>query len=91
MCPFVEKARADEKASSGGRGERPSNATSLTRGLSVLPAAHGTALSYLQVVFAAILGALVFGERPDAWSIVGGALVIGSAFWLARSPSPSSA
>jgi drug/metabolite transporter (DMT)-like permease len=64
---------------------------SLTRGLSVLPAAHGTALSYLQVVFAAILGALVFGERPDAWSIVGGALVIGSAFWLARSPSPSSA
>ncbi len=64
---------------------------SLTRGLAVLPAAHGTALSYLQVVFAAVLGALVFGERPDGWSIVGGALVIGSAFWLARAPSPSSA
>jgi len=57
---------------------------SLTRGLAVLPAATGTAFSYLQVIFAAAWGMLVFGERPDALAIAGGALVIGSALWLAR-------
>lgn len=60
---------------------------SLTRGLSVLPAAHGTAFAYLQVVFAVFWGMLIFGERPDAWSIAGGALVVLSAFGLARSRS----
>lgn len=58
---------------------------SLTRGLAFLPAAHGTALSYLQVVFAALWGLIVFGERPDVWTVAGGALVIGSAFALVRS------
>ncbi|MCA9504039.1 MAG: DMT family transporter [Myxococcales bacterium] len=57
---------------------------SLTRGLALLPAAEGTALSYLQVVFAAIWGVLVFGEQPDGLAIGGGLLVIGSAFWLSR-------
>lgn len=57
---------------------------SLTRGLALLPAAQGTALSYLQVVFAAGWGLLVFGERPDGWAIAGGLLVVGSAFWLVR-------
>ncbi len=57
---------------------------SLTRGLAVLPAAHGTALSYLQVVFAVVWGVLIFGEQPDIWTVVGGALVISSALGLAR-------
>jgi len=57
---------------------------SLTRGLALLPAAHGTALSYTQVVFAAIWGVLIFGERPDGVSIAGGLLVISSALWLSR-------
>ncbi len=57
---------------------------SLTRGLARLPASQGTALSYLQVVFAAIWGALVFGERPDVFTALGGALVIGSSIWVAR-------
>ena len=59
----------------------------LTRGLALLPAAHGTALSYLQVVFAVVWGVLVFGETPDAWAFAGGALVVGSAFWIARAPT----
>jgi drug/metabolite transporter (DMT)-like permease len=58
---------------------------SLTRAFAILPAAQGSALSYLQVVFAAIWGALIFGEQPDAWTITGGTLVLGSAIWLARS------
>jgi drug/metabolite transporter (DMT)-like permease len=57
---------------------------SLTRGLALLPAAHGTSLSYLQVVFAAIWGSLLFGERPDLLAVLGASLVIGSALWLAR-------
>jgi drug/metabolite transporter (DMT)-like permease len=63
---------------------------SLTRGLAVLPAAQGTAFSYLQVAFAIIWGAVVFGEIPDALALAGGALVVGSAFWLARSKPASS-
>ena len=57
---------------------------SLTRGLTVLPASRGTALSYLQVVFAAAWGVLIFHEKPDVWTLSGGALVILSSIWLAR-------
>jgi drug/metabolite transporter (DMT)-like permease len=57
---------------------------SLTRGLAILPASQGTALSYLQVVFAAIWSVMIFGEDLGGWTLVGGALVISSAFWLAR-------
>ena len=57
---------------------------SLTRGLAILPASQGTALSYLQVAFAAIWSVMIFGEDLDGWTLAGGALVISSAFWLAR-------
>lgn len=60
---------------------------SLTRGLTRLPASQGTALSYLQVVFATIWGALVFGDQPDTLSIAGGLLVIAGSVWVARSRS----
>ncbi|HEU4431077.1 MAG TPA: DMT family transporter [Myxococcota bacterium] len=55
---------------------------SLTRGIQLLPASRATVFSYTQIVFAAALGALLFGERPDAWTAAGGALVLGGA-WLA--------
>lgn len=57
---------------------------SLTRGLVLLPVARGTALSYLQVVFATLWGLIVFGDRPDVWTVVGGALVIASSIFVAR-------
>jgi drug/metabolite transporter (DMT)-like permease len=57
---------------------------SLTHGLALLPAAQATALSYLQIVFATIWGILVFGERPDMWTFVGGGVVILSSLWVAR-------
>ena len=60
---------------------------SLTRGLAILPAAQGTALSYVQVVFAAIWGILIFGEEPDGWTILGGGLVMMSSIWVARTRS----
>ena len=57
---------------------------SLTRGLGLLPAATGTALSYLQVVFAAVWGIWIFGETLDRWTVLGGLLVIASSIGLAR-------
>ncbi len=60
---------------------------SLTRGLSYLPASKATALSYLQVVFAALWGLLIFGDQPDELTVLGGALVIASSFWVARDRS----
>ena len=56
---------------------------SLTRGLAVLPAAHGTALSYLQVVFAFILGAMFFSEIPTTWNVVGALIVVGTTMTVA--------
>lgn len=49
----------------------------LTHGLSRLPAARGTAMSYVQVVFAIVWGALFFDEIPGPLSVVGAFLVIG--------------
>ncbi len=54
----------------------------LTRGIQLLPASRATVFSYTQIVFAAGLGVLLFGEHPDGWSALGGALVLGGA-WLA--------
>ena len=49
---------------------------SLTRGLAQLPAGTATAVSYLQVLFAVGWGALLFGEVPGQWTLIGGALVV---------------
>jgi drug/metabolite transporter (DMT)-like permease len=48
----------------------------LTRGLMALPAARATAISYVQVLFAALWGWLVFGESVDAATGGGAALVL---------------
>ena len=56
----------------------------LTRGLALEPAGRATAIGYLQVVFAAIWGALLFGEIPDGWVIAGATVIIGSTLVLAR-------
>lgn len=55
----------------------------LTRGLQTLPAARGTALSYVQVVFAIVWGALFFGELPGAPALLGALLVIGGTLAVA--------
>jgi drug/metabolite transporter (DMT)-like permease len=48
----------------------------LTHGLRLEPATRATALSYLQVVFAAIAGAVVFGDRPGLWTAAGAVLIL---------------
>jgi drug/metabolite transporter (DMT)-like permease len=56
----------------------------LTRGLQREPAGRATAISYVQVVFAAAWGVLFFREYPDALSLAGAALVMLSVVVLAR-------
>ncbi len=56
----------------------------LTKGMRHEPAGRATALAYLQVVFAAGWGAAVFGEVPDALTVVGGLLVLGGTALAAR-------
>jgi drug/metabolite transporter (DMT)-like permease len=63
----------------------------LTHGLQRERAARATAVGYLQVVFAAVWGWLVFGERPGVWSAVGAATIIGSTLWMAAAPRAAGA
>ena len=56
----------------------------MTRGLQLETAGRATSVGYLQIVFAAVWGLLVFGEVPDAWSIAGAGVIIVSTLLLAR-------
>lgn len=56
----------------------------LTRGLQLEPAGRATAIGYLQVVFAALWGALFFAEFPDGWALAGAAVILASTLTLAR-------
>jgi len=49
----------------------------MTRGLQLEPTGRATAVGYLQIVFAAIWGALLLGERPDGWSALGAIIIVG--------------
>lgn len=55
----------------------------LTFGLGRVPAARGTALSNLQVLFALHYGALFFGEIPPWTTLTGAAVIVGAQVLLA--------
>jgi drug/metabolite transporter (DMT)-like permease len=55
----------------------------MTRGLQLEPAGRATAVGYLQIVFAGVWGALFFAEYPDALSLLGAALIVGSTLLMA--------
>ena len=54
----------------------------LTKALQVEKAVRVMAVGYLQIVFAGILGVLLFSEIPDAWSVAGAGVIIGSTFLM---------
>lgn len=56
----------------------------VTRALQVEKAGRVMAVGYLQIVFAALWGLLMFGEVPDAWTGLGAAIIIGATFLMAR-------
>lgn len=57
----------------------------MTRGLQLEPAGRATAVGYLQIVFAALWGAVLFAELPDGWSVAGAAIILGSTLVLTLS------
>ncbi len=65
----------------------------MTRGLQMEQAGRATAVGYLQIVFAAVWGMLFFGEVPDAWSVAGAVLIVGSTLALmsGRRSTPAAA
>ncbi|KAJ2715696.1 hypothetical protein H4R19_001059 [Coemansia spiralis] len=50
----------------------------LNRGLQLAPAGPATLMRNLDVVFAFVLGVALFGEVPDALSVAGTAIIVGS-------------
>ena len=59
----------------------------MTRGLQLEPAGRATAVGYLQVAFAALWGALLFAELPDALGLLGAAVIVASTLVLVRPPT----
>ena len=55
----------------------------MTRGLQAETAVRATTTGYLQIVFAGLWGALILHERPSLWTLIGAAVIIGSALILA--------
>jgi drug/metabolite transporter (DMT)-like permease len=62
----------------------------ITRGLQLEAAGRATAIGYLQIVFAAIWSMLVFRERPDIWSVLGAAMIIGSTLYVSLNAASAS-
>jgi drug/metabolite transporter (DMT)-like permease len=50
--------------------------TFMTRGLALMPAARGTTIGYVQIVFAASWGVFLFDEALSGWTLTGAGLVI---------------
>lgn len=48
----------------------------MTRGLALVPAARGTTIGYVQIVFAATLGLVFFGEKLSPLTLAGAGLVV---------------
>lgn len=64
----------------------------LTRAYSLAPAARVGAVAYSSVVFAALIGWLLWGETPDRLAFAGGMLVIAAcllASWTGRQARPA--
>lgn len=67
----------------------------LTRSFTVTDISATQSVKFLDLVWAALLGWMVFGAWPSQWSLVGGAVICASTVWIARrearAPSPASA
>lgn len=54
----------------------------MTRAFSAAPFSVTQPVTFLQLVWAATLGAVVFGEPVDGYVLLGGAMIIGAISWL---------
>lgn len=56
----------------------------LTRSLSVADVSATQSVKFLDLVWATLLGWLVFGDLPSQWTLVGGVLICTATVWIAR-------
>ena len=56
----------------------------MIRGFAHAPAALLAPLSYVQIVSATIFSVAVFHEVPDAWTLLGIVMIIGSGIYVVR-------
>lgn len=63
--------------------------TFMTRGLALVPAARGTTIGYVQLVFAAAFGALLFDEHPSGWTLLGAGMVVAAVILLLSQRRPA--
>ena len=59
----------------------------LTRAFRAAELAVTQPVSFLQLVWATLLGFLVFGEEPDVWTWIGGGVIVASATYIAQRES----
>lgn len=56
----------------------------LTKAYQCAPITVTQPVTFLQIVWATILGAVAFGEAVDAWIVIGSGVIVGSAWYIAR-------
>lgn len=56
----------------------------MTKGYAIESAARISAVTCLEIVFAAVWGASFLGEIPDGWTVVGGLLIVGGVLAIGR-------
>ena len=56
----------------------------MTRALKAADVSAVQPFTFLQLVWATILGLMLFDERPDLWIWLGGAVIVGSGTWMAH-------
>jgi drug/metabolite transporter (DMT)-like permease len=59
----------------------------MTRAFRVADISAVQSVKFLELVWAAILGLVMFGTAPGMWTIAGGVVILCSTLWLARSES----
>ncbi|WP_094548546.1 DMT family transporter [Rubricoccus marinus] len=61
----------------------------LTKSLHALPAGQASAIGYVQILFAFVLGVVFFDTIPNGWSLAGAGLVLVSVLLLGRRVPPA--
>lgn len=56
----------------------------LTRAFASADISATQSVKFLDLVWASILGWLMFGDQPSQWTILGGSVICGSTLWIAR-------